>query len=114
MTSINPDAHSCDGLGYYYAGVMTARKGWLGKEHVLNTRSLEEVKAAVERMGVLSLAPPDLGVSFSKTRPVWVLIRESLTITDVPVLALIEIVAAGTRERWCEQLQRALDRGMSV
>ncbi len=39
-----------------------------------------------------------------------VLIRESLTITDVPVLALIESVAAGARERWCEQLQRALDR----
>jgi DNA polymerase (family X) len=44
MTSINPDAHSCDGLGCFYAGVMTARKGWLGKEHVLNTRSLAEVE----------------------------------------------------------------------
>ncbi len=48
MTSINPDAHSCEGLDCYYAGVMAARKGWLGKEQVLNTRGLEEVRGILE------------------------------------------------------------------
>ena len=38
------------------------------------------------------------------------LVRESLASTDVPLLALIEIVAAGAREHWREALQRALDR----
>lgn len=44
LTSINPDAHTCDGLGCFHAGVMNARKGWLGREHVLNTRSLVQVR----------------------------------------------------------------------
>ena len=38
MCSINPDAHSTDGLGYFDAGVNIARKGWLEKEQVLNSR----------------------------------------------------------------------------
>jgi len=38
MCSINPDAHSTDGLSYFDAGVNIARKGWLSKEQVLNTR----------------------------------------------------------------------------
>lgn len=45
ITSINPDAHSTEGLNLFQAGVTVARKGWLTPEHVLNTRSLEEVKA---------------------------------------------------------------------
>lgn len=49
MTSINPDAHTCEGFEYFHAGVMTARKGWLGKEHVLNTRSLAEVTEILRR-----------------------------------------------------------------
>lgn len=49
LTSINPDAHSTDGLGCFHAGVMNARKGWLGKEHVLNTRSLDEVKPFLKK-----------------------------------------------------------------
>jgi len=44
MTSINPDAHSTDGLSLFRAGVTVARKGWLTRDHVLNTRSLAEVK----------------------------------------------------------------------
>ncbi len=44
MTSINPDAHTTEGLSLYRAGVTVARKGWLTRENVLNTRSLEEVK----------------------------------------------------------------------
>ena len=38
MCSINPDAHSTDGLSYFDAGVNIARKGWLEKEQVLNSR----------------------------------------------------------------------------
>lgn len=38
MCSINPDAHSREGLSYYEAGVNMARKGWLNKEQVLNSR----------------------------------------------------------------------------
>jgi DNA polymerase (family X) len=45
LTSINPDAHDTQGLGLYEAGVVVARKGWLRREHVFNTRPLEEVKA---------------------------------------------------------------------
>ena len=44
MTSINPDAHSAEQLQYLAFGVRIARKGWLRREDVLNTRSLEEVR----------------------------------------------------------------------
>ena len=38
--SINPDAHGTAGLDYLRAGVNAARKGWLTRENVVNTRSL--------------------------------------------------------------------------
>ncbi len=44
LTSINPDAHETAGLEDVRAGVNAARKGWLTREHVLNTRPLGEVK----------------------------------------------------------------------
>jgi len=44
LTSINPDAHETSGLEDVRAGVNVARKGWLTREHVLNTRPLAEVK----------------------------------------------------------------------
>ncbi len=43
LCAINPDAHNTQGLHYYHAGVNAARKGWLGKDQVLNTKSLVEV-----------------------------------------------------------------------
>jgi len=43
LCAINPDAHSVEGLRYYLAGVNAARKGWLTREHVLNTKPLVEV-----------------------------------------------------------------------
>lgn len=49
LASINPDAHSVDGLGCFYAGVMAARKGWLAQENVFNTRSLKEVEGYFRR-----------------------------------------------------------------
>ena len=42
--SINPDAHSLDGLEDVAYGVGIARKGWLGKKDVLNTKSLSEME----------------------------------------------------------------------
>lgn len=38
MTSINPDAHEAAGLTHVAEGVRVARKGWLTREQVLNTR----------------------------------------------------------------------------
>jgi DNA polymerase (family 10) len=43
LCAINPDAHATDQLRYVSAGVTAARKGWLTKEQVLNTRPLAEV-----------------------------------------------------------------------
>lgn len=45
LTSINPDAHATDHLEFVEAGVRVARKGWLTREHILNTRPLAEVRA---------------------------------------------------------------------
>jgi DNA polymerase (family X) len=46
---INPDAHSTGELSYYWYGVNVARRGWLTKEDVFNTRSLKEVMRELER-----------------------------------------------------------------
>ncbi len=43
MTSINPDAHSIDGIDDIQYGVRIARKGKFEKERVLNSQSAEEV-----------------------------------------------------------------------
>ncbi len=43
MTSINPDAHTIDGIDLTTYGVKIARKGKYEKERVLNTKSAEEV-----------------------------------------------------------------------
>jgi DNA polymerase/3'-5' exonuclease PolX/histidinol phosphatase-like PHP family hydrolase len=48
LCAINPDAHDTEGLGHVAAGINSARKGWLTREHVLNTRSLSDVRTAFE------------------------------------------------------------------
>ncbi|MCP5545356.1 MAG: DNA polymerase/3'-5' exonuclease PolX [Akkermansiaceae bacterium] len=45
LCSINPDAHSTDGLHHLGIGVRVARKGWLRRLDVLNTRSAADVAA---------------------------------------------------------------------
>lgn len=45
LTSINPDAHRTEQLAFYKIGVGVARKGWLTKEQVVNTKPLAEMKA---------------------------------------------------------------------
>ena len=44
VCSINPDAHETVGLQEVRAGINSARKGWLTKENILNTRSLAAVR----------------------------------------------------------------------
>jgi DNA polymerase (family 10) len=43
LCSINPDAHSTAQLQYLHYGILQARKGWLRKEDVANTLSLETI-----------------------------------------------------------------------
>ena len=49
LISINPDAHSLEGLDDVNYGVMMARKGWLAPEDVLNTYPPAEVAAILRR-----------------------------------------------------------------
>ena len=44
LCAINPDAHALAHYDFQLTGVNIARKGWLTKEHVFNTRSLHEIK----------------------------------------------------------------------
>ncbi len=44
VCAINPDAHETDGLRHVAAGLNSARKGWLTKAQVLNTRPLAGVQ----------------------------------------------------------------------
>ena len=46
---INPDAHSPGELAYYAFGVNVARRGWLTKDDVFNTRTLADVTKELER-----------------------------------------------------------------
>ncbi len=49
MIVINPDAHCTEDLALTRYGVDVARRGWLTKEEVFNTRGVKEVKAALKR-----------------------------------------------------------------
>jgi DNA polymerase (family 10) len=51
MCSINPDAHEAGGLAQVRAGVNAARKGWLTREAVFNTRSRPAVQAWLAARG---------------------------------------------------------------
>ncbi len=48
MLVINPDAHNTADLGLYRFGVDVARRGWLTKADVFNTRPLKEITQALE------------------------------------------------------------------
>jgi DNA polymerase (family 10) len=48
VCAINPDAHETAGLQEVRAGINSARKGWLTKENILNTRSLADVRKWLE------------------------------------------------------------------
>jgi DNA polymerase (family 10) len=46
---INPDAHSTDDLALYVWGVDVARRGWLTKDDVFNTRGVDEVMKELKK-----------------------------------------------------------------
>ncbi len=50
-TSINPDAHSTQGLQDLYFGTRIARKGWLTRDDVVNTLPLGKIEAQLEKKG---------------------------------------------------------------
>ena len=43
LVPVNTDAHSTQALGYAELGVAQARRGWLTKEQVLNTRTWAQI-----------------------------------------------------------------------
>ncbi|MCX7028798.1 MAG: DNA polymerase/3'-5' exonuclease PolX [Spirochaetes bacterium] len=45
LVSVNPDAHDLEGFDDVRFGVIMARKAWLGRRDVLNTRTVEEIDA---------------------------------------------------------------------
>ena len=47
--AINSDAHEIPALGYTRWGILTARRAWLTKEDVINTRPLKAFKAGLRR-----------------------------------------------------------------
>ena len=53
---INPDAHSEADLALYQYGVHVARRGWLEKADVFNTRPLKEVMKELERRKRLAVS----------------------------------------------------------
>ena len=46
---INPDAHATEELGFVRYGVDVARRGWLEKGDVFNTKTLPQVAKALEQ-----------------------------------------------------------------
>ena len=44
LITIDSDAHSTTALGYVEYGVAVARRAWLGKDQVLNTRPWHEIE----------------------------------------------------------------------
>jgi DNA polymerase (family 10) len=49
LISINSDAHSTYDFANLHYGVGQARRGWLEKQNVLNTRSLKELRMLIKR-----------------------------------------------------------------
>ncbi len=49
LTSINPDAHSIEAMGYVTYGVGIARKGWLEKKDVVNTLPLSDMEKFLKK-----------------------------------------------------------------
>jgi DNA polymerase (family 10) len=49
MIVINSDAHNIAALDHLQFGVGQARRGWLEKKDVLNTRSLKELRKLLKQ-----------------------------------------------------------------
>ena len=46
---VSTDAHATDHLGFMHLGVAQARRGWMEKKHLLNTRTLKQLRKALNR-----------------------------------------------------------------
>lgn len=55
MTSINPDAHTIDGIKDVFYGIMAARKGGLQAEFCFNTKPISEIKQELLRLKKVKL-----------------------------------------------------------
>ena len=49
LIAISSDAHSTQDFDNLYYGVGQARRGWLEKKDVLNTRSLKELRVLLKK-----------------------------------------------------------------
>ncbi|MFN2396749.1 MAG: PHP domain-containing protein, partial [Bacteroidales bacterium] len=47
--AISTDSHSTDNFNYIKYGVAQARRGWMGKNDIINTRSWQELKKLLKR-----------------------------------------------------------------
>lgn len=48
LISINSDSHSPANFDFLSDGISQARRGWLGKKNVLNTRPLRELRKLIK------------------------------------------------------------------
>ncbi len=46
---VSTDAHATDHLGFMHLGVAQARRGWMEKKHLLNTRTLKQLQKILAR-----------------------------------------------------------------
>lgn len=46
---VSTDAHATDHLGFMHLGVAQARRGWMEKKHLLNTRTLKQLRKVLAR-----------------------------------------------------------------
>jgi len=49
LGAVSTDAHATDHLGFMHLGVAQARRGWMEKKHLLNTRTLKQLKKILVR-----------------------------------------------------------------
>ena len=49
LGAVSTDAHATDHLGFMHLGVAQARRGWMEKKHVINTRTLKQLQKILAR-----------------------------------------------------------------
>ncbi|MCF8037020.1 MAG: DNA polymerase III, partial [Desulfobacteraceae bacterium] len=47
--ALSTDAHSMDNLGLIRNGIIAARRGWLTRDDIINTRPLSELRKLLRR-----------------------------------------------------------------
>ncbi|MHA7924393.1 MAG: DNA polymerase/3'-5' exonuclease PolX [Marinobacter sp.] len=49
LGAVSTDAHATDHLGFMHLGVAQARRGWMEKKHLINTRTLKQLQKILAR-----------------------------------------------------------------